>query len=233
MENSYLEIQISDVEIPEKFDFADTKIRVLVDNRTVRDIKLSKLSTTAKTKLSRQDELIVFQIISTAGYGKEKEIDCLFIPTEFFLDVPISSTSTTGLPMRELESWLFFDENGYLKQQPQREGPKGLLLRLQVTEFAGSPRKSAVRKSRGSPMNQSSPNSSMHSNSHRGERRDRATRAPPPLPEPVVSKEVIREEVRHCDPASLIVFEEKVFNSVTMELKDELETHMSGLETQS
>lgn len=116
MENAYLEIKILDMEIPTAFAPHETKVRVLVDNRTIRDIKMNKLSATAKTKLTRQDELIVFQIISTASYGKEKELDCLFMPTEFFLDVPVSSTSTTGLPMRELESWLFFDENGYLKQ---------------------------------------------------------------------------------------------------------------------
>lgn len=91
-------------------------MRVLVDNRTVRDIPLNKLNTIAKTKITKSDELVVLQVISNIGYGKEKEIDCLFLPTEFFLDIPVSSTSTTGLPVRELESWLFFDENGYLKQ---------------------------------------------------------------------------------------------------------------------
>jgi len=91
-------------------------VRVLVDNRTVRDIPLNKLNTIAKTKITKSDELVVLQVISNIGYGKEKEIDCLFLPTEFFLDIPVSSTSTTGLPVRELESWLFFDENGYLKQ---------------------------------------------------------------------------------------------------------------------
>ena len=87
----------------------------------------------------------MLQVISNIGYGKEKEIDCLFIPTEFFLDIPVTSTSTTGLPVREIESWLFFDENGYLKQQPQREGPKGVNVRLTITEFLtamGSPKKS-------------------------------------------------------------------------------------------
>jgi len=82
----------------------------------VRDIPLNKLNTIAKTKITKSDELVVLQVISNIGYGKEKEIDCLFLPTEFFLDIPVSSTSTTGLPVRELESWLFFDENGYLKQ---------------------------------------------------------------------------------------------------------------------
>lgn len=86
-----------------------------MDNRTVRDIPLNKLGTIAKTKITKTDELVVLQVISNIGYGKEKEIDCLFLPTEFFLDIPVSSTSTTGLPVREIESWLFFDENGYLK----------------------------------------------------------------------------------------------------------------------
>ena len=65
------------------------------------------------------------------------------MPTEFFEDIPVTSTSTTGLPLRELESWLFFDENGYLKQQPQREGPKGVHLAIKVTDFSkrGSPTK--------------------------------------------------------------------------------------------
>ena len=138
MDKAYLEIQISDLDVPTDFNWDQTKVRVLVDNRTVRDIPLNKLSTVAKTKISKTDELVVLQVIANAGYGKEKELDCLFIPCEFFADIPQSSTSTTGLPVRELESWLFFDENGYLKQQPQREGPKGVNIRLTITEFLTS-----------------------------------------------------------------------------------------------
>ena len=155
MDKAYLEIQISDIDVPTDFNWDQTKVRVLVDNRTVRDIPLNKLNTIAKTKITKSDELVVLQVISNIGYGKEKEIDCLFLPTEFFLDIPVSSTSTTGLPVRELESWLFFDENGYLKQQPQREGPKGVNIRLQITEFLtnmGSPKKSPTNIQRATTM---------------------------------------------------------------------------------
>jgi DNA repair exonuclease SbcCD ATPase subunit len=55
-------------------------------------------------------------------------------------------------------------------------------------------------------------------------------RAPPPLPDPAVSQEVLREEVRHCDPVSLIVYEDPVFKGVTRELKEELEIFISKQE---
>ena len=84
MDKAYLEIQISDIDVPTDFNWDQTKVRVLVDNRTVRDIPLNKLSTIAKTKITKSDELVVLQVISNIGYGKEKEIDCLFVPTEFF-----------------------------------------------------------------------------------------------------------------------------------------------------
>jgi len=63
-------------------------VRVLIDNRTVRDIPLTKLTTVAKTKITKSDDLVVLQVITNVGYGKEKEIDCLFIPCEFFIDIP-------------------------------------------------------------------------------------------------------------------------------------------------
>ena len=116
MENAYLELQILDIDISQDIVWTNTKCRVLVDNRQVKEIPLNKLSLKAKTKLKPSDELVVLQIVS--GGAQAREIECLFMPTEFFEDIPVTSTSTTGLPLRELESWLFFDENGYLKQQP-------------------------------------------------------------------------------------------------------------------
>lgn len=38
---------------------------------------------------------------------------------------------------------------------------------------------------------------------------------------------MLREEVRHCDPVSLIVYEDPVFKGVTGELKEELEVFIS------
>lgn len=245
MENAYLEIAISDIQIPATYDDSNTLIRVLMDNKQIKDIPLNKLSIVAKTKLTRNDELVVLQIISQGRMRKEKELDCLFMPTEFFLDVPVSGTSTTGLPMRELESWLFFDENGYLKQQPQREGPKGICLRLSVTEFAGSPspRKSQkVTTKKTTTITTTSQSSSLGMKS--AERRDRTARAPQQMQEfspedevileqrtthhqHTVSRGVLEKQVRDCDPVTLVVFTEESYGKVKTELRDELEETIS------
>jgi hypothetical protein len=41
-------------------DWNKTKLRIQIDNKTVRDIQLSKLNSIAKTKIGRSDELVVF-----------------------------------------------------------------------------------------------------------------------------------------------------------------------------
>lgn len=64
MENAYLEMQILDLDISQDITWTNSKCRILVDNRLVKEISLNKLSAKAKTKLKPNDELVVLQIVS-------------------------------------------------------------------------------------------------------------------------------------------------------------------------
>ena len=114
MDNAFLELQILD--LPDSYYSEQTVVRVSLDTKQIREVTMKKMSSSIKTKLVSSNELIVFEILKVSYGKKETEIDTLLIPVDFFCDIPLSGRSTTGLPMRKLESWLYFEDDGYLKQ---------------------------------------------------------------------------------------------------------------------
>ena len=72
----------------------------------------------------------------------------LTIPIGFFDDMPVNGKSTTGLPQKSIDRWVYFDEDGYIKVDPFQESPRGLHLNIDVTlmgERGGTSSSSSMR----------------------------------------------------------------------------------------
>lgn len=107
-------------------------------------------------------------------------------------------------------------------------------MRLTITEFLtamGSPKKSPTSAMvRATTMiEKKSPANNLTQSS---ERRDRADRAQQNVVSSI-SRGVLIQQVRDCDPVVLTQFSDETYNQVKQELRDELETEITKTTTQS